>query len=113
MLYALFLSGVFALNALAILHEDRFLPRFDLNRIDNDAALRGDLRAQAAGTIYFARYFRVLLIFVNIFTIWFENVYAGFLVSVVLYPVVKNNYTLVRVVHDVVSMVGAFITHKR
>lgn len=105
MLYSLFLSGVFAMNAMAILHEQRFLAVYNL--IHFDSAERGNLRAFAASTFFFARYFRFFLIFINILAICFENVYAGVMVSAVFYNVIKNNYTMIRMVHDGIAAFGS------
>jgi len=52
-------------NALAILHEERLLPKYGLHVVDHAASEQGNLKAQIAGLLHAVRYLRVPLIALN------------------------------------------------
>lgn len=69
MLYSVFKAGLLVANGLAILHEERFLPLYDLHMLDQQAADQGQLKAQAAGFLHAVRYLRLPLLVLDILAI--------------------------------------------
>ena len=76
MLWSLFKAGLLAANGLAILHEDRFLAKYDLHVLDQHGAEQGQLKAQVAGFLHAVRYLRLPLVALNVLTIFVELLFG-------------------------------------
>mmetsp|Transcript_1293 Transcript_1293/g.3183 ORF Transcript_1293/g.3183 Transcript_1293/m.3183 type:complete len:80 (-) Transcript_1293:266-505(-) len=64
-IWNIFVAGLLCINALAVLHEDRFLAKYGLNVVDHQASEQGNVKAQIAGLLHAVRYLRMPLIALN------------------------------------------------
>mmetsp|Transcript_3926 Transcript_3926/g.6905 ORF Transcript_3926/g.6905 Transcript_3926/m.6905 type:complete len:80 (+) Transcript_3926:259-498(+) len=64
-LWSIFVAGLLVVNALAVLHEDRFLAKYNLHVLDQAASEQGNVKAQIAGLLHAVRYLRMPLVALN------------------------------------------------